>query len=68
MAGRGFPTWRTVFRRIHLWIGVGTAALIVPIALSGTVLIFSDEIDNALHPSGIPSFLITRIAGAFEGL
>ena len=51
MAGRGFPTWRTVFRRIHLWIGVGTAALIVPIALSGTVLIFSDEIDNAPHPA-----------------
>jgi uncharacterized iron-regulated membrane protein len=45
-----FPSWRTVFRKVHLWLGIGLALLIVPITFTGLVLVFDDEIDAVLNP------------------
>lgn len=50
MASGRFPSWRTVFRKVHLWLGIGLALLIVPISLTGLVLVFDDEIDAVLNP------------------
>ena len=41
---------RRVFRQLHLWFGLGLGVLLVPIALSGAVLIFDDKIDALLNP------------------
>jgi len=40
-----------MFRKVHLWLGIGLALLIVPITLTGLVLVFDDEIDEVLNPS-----------------
>ncbi|MEG9526322.1 MAG: PepSY domain-containing protein [Hyphomicrobiales bacterium] len=50
MAFGRFPSWRTVFRKVHLWLGIGLTLLIVPISLTGLVLVFDDEIDVVLNP------------------
>ena len=42
---------RRVFRQVHLWLGVGLGVLLIPIALSGAVLVFDDEIDALLRPN-----------------
>jgi uncharacterized iron-regulated membrane protein len=44
------PSWRRVLRTVHLWLGIGLTLLIVPISLTGLVLVFDDEIDAALNP------------------
>lgn len=41
---------RRVWRDAHLWIGAGLAVLLIPLSLSGSVLVFHDELDRALHP------------------
>ena len=51
MAFGRLPSWRTVFRKVHLWLGIGLALLILPITLTGLVLVFDDEIDQVLNPS-----------------
>lgn len=40
-----------IWRQIHLWIGVGLGVLIIPVCLSGAVLVFSGEIDRWLDPA-----------------
>jgi uncharacterized iron-regulated membrane protein len=41
---------RRLWRDIHLWIGVGLLALLVPLGLSGALLVWHDGLDQALHP------------------
>lgn len=36
---------------MHLWIGLVLGILIVPIAISGALLVFQDELDALLHPA-----------------
>ncbi len=41
---------RTWWFNVHLWIGVGLFVLLVPLGLTGTVLVYHDEIDHLTHP------------------
>ncbi|TGE29537.1 PepSY-associated TM helix domain-containing protein [Hymenobacter metallicola] len=44
----------TLTRRLfalHRWLGLGTGLLLLVISLSGVVLLFEPELDQALHPS-----------------
>ncbi len=50
------PTQRTkqrprrhLLRNIHLWLGIGLFVLLMPIALSGAVLVYHDDIDEFMH-------------------
>jgi len=42
---------RGLLRTLHRWLGVALLLLIVPVSLSGAVLVFHDEIEAALHPA-----------------
>jgi uncharacterized iron-regulated membrane protein len=44
-------TSRIVVRRIHLWIGLSVGLLFVLLGLTGSALVFYQEIDTALHPA-----------------
>jgi uncharacterized iron-regulated membrane protein len=41
---------RTVWWTLHRWIGVGLAVLLMPIAVSGALLVWHDHLDAVLHP------------------
>ena len=41
---------RRFWLNVHLWIGVGIAALLVPISLSGALLVWHDQIDAWINP------------------
>jgi uncharacterized iron-regulated membrane protein len=42
---------RSVLWKIHRWIGVGLFVLLVPVALSGALLVYDDEFDALVHPA-----------------
>ena len=42
---------RTVLLKLHLWIGLGGGLLIAFIAITGAMLVWTDEIDRSLNPS-----------------
>lgn len=42
---------RRFWLNVHLWIGVALAILTVPIAISGALLVYHDELDTLLHPA-----------------
>ena len=44
------PT-KSLFRIIHLWLGLGTGLLIVFVCLTGSVLAFEQELEQAWHPA-----------------
>ena len=41
---------RRLWLNVHLWIGVGLAVLLIPISLSGGLLVWHDDIDAWLNP------------------
>ncbi len=41
---------RRLWLNVHLWIGVGLALLLIPISISGGLLVYYDEIDALLSP------------------
>ena len=41
---------RRLWLNVHLWLGVGLAALLVPISVSGGLLVWHDEIDALINP------------------
>jgi uncharacterized iron-regulated membrane protein len=41
---------RTVFLKLHLWMGLGAALLVVLLAATGTMLVYDGEIDRMLNP------------------
>ena len=41
---------RQLWLNIHLWLGIGLAALLIPVALSGGLLVYHDEFDALLYP------------------
>lgn len=42
---------RRMLRQIHLWIGLSLGLLLVPIGLTGAMLVFDGEIDRWLNPA-----------------
>ena len=41
---------RRLWLNVHLWIGVGLALLLIPISVSGGLLVWHDEVDALLTP------------------
>jgi uncharacterized iron-regulated membrane protein len=41
---------RRLWLNVHLWIGVGFCALLIPISVSGSLLVWHDEIDSWINP------------------
>ena len=42
---------RRLWLDVHLWIGVGLLAALIPLGLSGSLLVWHDALDHALHPA-----------------
>lgn len=42
---------RRIWLNIHLWLGLGFALLLVPISISGALLVWHDHLDAILNPS-----------------
>ncbi len=40
---------RRLWRDVHLWIGVGLLIALVPLSLSGSILVWHDALDHALY-------------------
>jgi uncharacterized iron-regulated membrane protein len=51
MRDRRFPSPRSVWRRVHLWIALCVGILVVPIGLTGTLLVVHDELDRLIDPA-----------------
>jgi uncharacterized iron-regulated membrane protein len=41
---------RRLWLNIHLWIGLGFAVLLIPISISGALLVWHDQLDAIVHP------------------
>src|SRR4026208_1116417 len=41
---------RRLWLNVHLWIALSLVALLVPISISGSLLVWHDEIDSVLNP------------------
>ncbi|MBI1204371.1 MAG: PepSY domain-containing protein [Rhodopseudomonas sp.] len=41
---------RRLWLNVHLWLGVGLAILLIPISISGGLLVFHDDLDALLNP------------------
>jgi uncharacterized iron-regulated membrane protein len=41
---------RALWLQVHKWIGLLLAALIVPVSLSGAMLVWHEELEHVLHP------------------
>ena len=50
MADKPAAQLRRLWLNVHLWIGVGLAVLLVPISLSGALLVWHDEINSWIYP------------------
>lgn len=50
MADTSAAWLRRLWLNVHLWIGVGLAVLLIPISISGGLLVWHDEIDALLTP------------------
>lgn len=41
---------RRLWLNVHLWLGIGLMLLLIPISVSGGLLVFHDEIDTLINP------------------
>ena len=57
------PT-KSFIRAIHLWLGLGTGLIIVFVCLTGSVLAFEQELEQAWHPTRyfVPSAAAPRLS------
>jgi uncharacterized iron-regulated membrane protein len=68
---------RTAFLKLHLWVGLAAAVLVVLLAATGILLVFEGEIDRALNPKlltvapqpqNLPlTELLTKVRQEFKG-
>ena len=69
---------RRLWLKVHLWLGIGLAVLLVPVALSGALLVWHDDLDALINPGRYavtageplrrPSYMRARRRGARAGL
>jgi uncharacterized iron-regulated membrane protein len=66
---------RRLWLDLHLWVGVGLFVLLVPLGLSGSLLVVDGPLDRLLHPArhavhegGRPAPLSAYLAAARAGL
>jgi uncharacterized iron-regulated membrane protein len=64
------PT-KAAFRTVHLWLGLATGLLIVFVCLTGSLLAFEKELEQAWHPAryfvapaGMPRLPLAQLAAA----
>jgi len=65
---------KVLFRRLHLYLALAAGLVFFVQCLSGTVLIFEEEITHALHaeryavavPAGQPRFSLAQLANQFQ--
>lgn len=43
--------WRRIWLNIHLWLALAFAVLLVPVSLSGGLLVFHDDVDRYINPA-----------------
>jgi len=48
---------RRIWLNIHLWIGLGLAVLLIPISISGALLVWHDHVDALINPG---RYAVTR--------
>jgi uncharacterized iron-regulated membrane protein len=48
-------SWRKLTRQVHLWIGLALCVPLVVLGLSGTMLVFADELRALLEPARDPA-------------
>jgi uncharacterized iron-regulated membrane protein len=41
---------RTLFLKVHLWLGLTAAIFVICLGLTGSIMAFQDDIEHALHP------------------
>src|ERR1700679_4380490 len=41
---------RSLWRNLHLWIGGGLCVVLAPLGVTGSLLVFDDDIDKWAHP------------------
>ncbi len=51
MAPFASPHARPIWRQTHRWLGLGLGLLLVPIGLSGALLVFAADVDRLLDPA-----------------
>ena len=44
------PRLRTLWLTVHRWLALALLVLLVPIAISGALLVWHDELDALIHP------------------
>src|SRR6476660_1143180 len=42
---------RRILRSVHRWVGLAASLLLIAVAVSGSALVFENEIDRALNPA-----------------
>lgn len=75
MARTGGLRLRGVLRDVHLWIGLCLFLVLAPLGLTGSLLVWDDALDRALHPQRYavtagelpPSAYVAAAGRAFEG-
>ena len=51
MARSGRGSLRRLWFLVHMWIGVGLALVLIPLGVSGSYLVWRDQIDHLIHPA-----------------
>jgi uncharacterized iron-regulated membrane protein len=41
---------RSLWRNLHLWIGLGLFVVLAPLGVTGSLLVFDDDLDKLAHP------------------
>jgi uncharacterized iron-regulated membrane protein len=57
---------RQLWRDIHLWIGIATLVVFIPLGLSGSWLVFDEPIDRAQHPQRYQATALRAPPGAAD--
>ena len=45
------PVLRSLWFQFHKWIGISLAIVLIPLSLTGSVLVWHDPLDEMLNPS-----------------
>ena len=62
MAGSPKAGSRQLWLTIHLWLGIGLALLLVPISLSGSLLVWHDHLDAMVSPGRYAATVRSAVA------
>ena len=76
MAGSPKAGPRQLWLTIYLWLGIGLALLVVPISLSGSLLVWHDHLDAMVSPGryaatsgpALPASVLMKTAAEKTGL